>query len=231
MSRPLRQALLPSLFVDPPAVLLAALVFVLSLVGFGALGLPAAGTVAVAVSLGLVLWLRVRRAQPWSWLGLEAPASIPRLGLHSALALIVGWAAALAALVLARQVFGWAPMDTSRFADVQGNVVALAGMLAISWSTAAFGEEVLFRGFLQQRLREWFSALPACGLLAALLQALLFGLGHAYQGATGILVSASIGLAFGLLRLRLRSVWPLVIAHGLIDTVSMLALYAGAQTA
>lgn len=229
MSRPFRQAPLPSLLADPPAVLRVTLVFTLSLVGFGALGLPAAGTVAVAVSLGLLLWLRVRQAQPWSWLGLEAPSSIPRLALHSALALILGWVAALAALVLARQVFGWAPMDASRFADVQGNLVALAGMLAISWSTAAFGEEVLFRGFLQQRLREWFSALPAGGLLAVLAQALLFGLGHAYQGATGILVSASIGLAFGLLRLRLRSVWPLVIAHGLIDTVSMLALYLGAR--
>lgn len=206
------------LLVDPPAVQRVALLFTLSLVGLTALGLSAAGTVTVAVSLGLLLWLRVRQAQPWSW-----------LALHSALALIVGWVAALAALMLARQVLGWAPMDVSRFADVQGNLVALAGMLAISWSTAAFGEEVLFRGFLQQQLREWFSALPAGGLLAVLAQALLFGLGHAYQGATGILVSASIGLAFGLLRLRLRSVWPLVIAHGLIDTVSMLALYLGAR--
>ena len=66
-------------------------------------------------------------------------------------------------------------------------------------------------------------------VLAALAQAVLFGLGHAYQGATGILVSGAIGLAFGLLMLRFRTVWPLVIAHGLIDTVSMLALYAGAR--
>jgi len=32
---------------------------------------------------------------------------------------------------------------------------------------------------------------------------------------------------FGLLYLRLRALWPLVIAHGLVDTVGLIALYAG----
>jgi membrane protease YdiL (CAAX protease family) len=55
----------------------------------------------------------------------------------------------------------------------------------------------------------------------------VFGLAHAYQGATGILVTGVLGLVFGLLYLRSKSLWPLVIAHGLIDTLSLVALYAG----
>lgn len=101
-------------------------------------------------------------------------------------------------------------------------------MPAIRWTTAAFGQEVRFRGCLQRRLHAIFGAPWRAGLLAAVVQARLFGLGHADQGATGIHVTGRLGLAFGLCALRLRSIWPLVVAHGLIDTVSMTALYFGA---
>ncbi|WP_174754922.1 CPBP family glutamic-type intramembrane protease [Arenimonas daejeonensis] len=48
---------------------------------------------------------------------------------------------------------------------------------------------------------------------------------------TGIVVTGCIGLVFGLLYLRLRSLWPLVIAHGLVDTIGLVALYAGLMPA
>ncbi len=130
---------------------------------------------------------------------------------------------------IAIQGLGWAPLDASRFAGIEGNATALMGALALSWTTAAFGEEVLFRGFVQSRLQALMAGRRYAGPAAATVQALLFAFGHAYLGATGMLVSGAIGLAFGLLMLRFRNVWPLVIAHGLIDTVSMLALYGGAQ--
>ena len=74
-------------------------------------------------------------------------------------------------------------------------------------------------------LRTWFGGRRGAGLAAAFAQAVLFGLAHAYQGPTGILVTGSVGLAFGLLYLRLRTLWALVIAHGLIDTIGLVALY------
>ena len=57
-------------------------------------------------------------------------------------------------------------------------------MLAISWTTAAFGEEVLFRDFLQGHLRDWLCGAAGAGVLSAALQAVLFGLGHACQAAS-----------------------------------------------
>lgn len=140
---------------------------------------------------------------------------------------ILGYAAAAIGTLVAIRVFGWAPVQSGQVGAVAGNLPMLLGMLAIAWSTAAFGEEVLFRGFLLGRLRALLGGGLGVGVVAAFVQALLFGLAHAYQGPTGILVTGLIGLVFGLLYLRMRSLWPLVIAHGLIDTVGLLALYAG----
>lgn len=211
-------------------LLIVAFTFVATFLGLGAAGVAYAGTAAVATGLGAVFATRRWRALPWAAIGLGAPASVGRLALQAAIALLAGWSAALAAMLVAGHVFGWAPVDASRFADIEGNAGALVGALALSWTTAAFGEEVLFRGFVQSRLHALFGDHRGAGVAAAVVQAVLFSLGHAYQGATGVLVSAAIGLAFGLLMLRFRTVWPLVIAHGLIDSVSMLALYAGAST-
>lgn len=210
-------------------LLIVALTFLATFFGLGAVGIAYAGTAAVTTSLGAVLATRRWRALPWASIGLAAPAGPGRLGLQALAGLLAGWSAALVAMVVATQGLGWAPMDASRFAGIEGDLVGLLGALALSWTTAAFGEEVLFRGFVQSRLQALLGARRHAGVLAAVVQAVLFSLGHAYQGGTGMLVSGAIGLAFGLLMLRFRSVWPLVIAHGLIDTVSMLALYSGVR--
>ena len=85
----------------------------------------------------------------------------------------------------------------------------------------------LFRGFQQCHLRDSLCGAPGAAVLAASVQAVPFGMGHAYQGLTGIVITALLGFAFGLCRLRLRSLWPLIVAHGLIDTMSMLTPYRG----
>lgn len=209
-------------------LLIVASAFLATFLGLGAAGIAFAGTAAVGTGLAAVIATRRRLGPDWAAIGLGAPAGPGRFTLQVLAGLLAGWAAALAAMLLATRGFGWAGLDASRFAAVQGNAVALMGALALSWTTAALGEEILFRGFLQSRLQALLGARRHAGVLAVLAQALLFGLGHAYQGPTGILVSGAIGLVFGLLMLRFRTVWPLVVAHGLIDSVSMLALYAGA---
>ena len=210
-------------------LLIVASTFLAAFLGLGAVGIAYAGPFAVGAGLVAMVATQARRDLPWASIGLGAPDRPARFALQTLIALLAGWSAALAAMLLATRGLGWAPIDTARFAGLQGDQGRLLAMLAISWTTAALGEEVLFRGFLQSRLRSRFGERRHAAELAALARAVRFGLGHAYQGATGILVSGAIGLAFGLLMLRLRTVWPLVVAHGLIDTVSMLALYSGAR--
>jgi membrane protease YdiL (CAAX protease family) len=208
-------------------LLIVASTFLLTFLGLGAAGVAYAGTLSVVAGVLTLAWSQRRHAWSWSDLGLGRPPAPARFALVTVGALLAGWLAAAMATVLAVKVLGWAPMDPSRFAAIAGNTPMLLGMLAISWTTAAIGEEMLFRGFLQTRLQALFGTGRAAGLAAVLLQAVLFGLAHAYQGPTGILTTGAIGLAFGLVVLRTRSLWPVMVAHGLIDTVSMLALYAG----
>ncbi len=74
--------------------------------------------------------------------------------------------------------------------------------------------------------RNWSQATKngvALGLSSA-----LFGLGHLYQGATGVVGTGILGVALGAIMLRHKSVWPAIIAHGCFDAVSFAALAFGA---
>jgi uncharacterized protein len=51
---------------------------------------------------------------------------------------------------------------------------------------------------------------------------------HAYLGAKGVATATLVGLIYGAWYvMRGRNLWPLIIAHGLTDMVSLLAIYAG----
>lgn len=59
-------------------------------------------------------------------------------------------------------------------------------------------------------------------------QAAFFGLAYACQGIGGVFLTGSIGLIFGAFYLILkRNLWPFILAHGTIDTVSVIQLYPG----
>lgn len=206
-----------------PAAVLAATAF-----GLRALGVAFAGSIAVGVTLAVLLWQRGAGASTWAALGLRAPPhwwSVPVV----AVALVVG--ANLAVLVVARplwQLLHLTPPDYTTYGALRGNGARLALLLAIAWSSAAFGEELLFRGHFLPRLQAAFGdgALAAC--LAVALQAVFFGAMHAPQGAAGVVQTGVVGLVFGAgYMLGGRTIWPLVLAHGAIDTLSLVALYAG----
>lgn len=81
--------------------------------------------------------------------------------------------------------------------------------------TAGICEEVVYRGYLQRQLWCLTGILPS----ALVLQALVFGLGHIYQGWRPAIVTAIYGLVFGLLAAWRRSVVPGAIAHTAIDLI------------
>ena len=97
------------------------------------------------------------------------------------------------------------------------------------WGTAGFLEELLWRGYLMNRLVE----LPGrqtrlAWVIALIASAVIFGLGHAYQGLAGILKTGLIGLVFGISYLVAgRNLWPLILAHALIDTLDFVSCYFG----
>ena len=81
-------------------------------------------------------------------------------------------------------------------------------------------EELVYRGYLQRQLWSLTRSLPA----ALLLQAVVFGSGHIYQGWKPTLVTALYGLIFGLVAVWRRSIIPGAIAHAIVDILAGLKL-------
>jgi membrane protease YdiL (CAAX protease family) len=91
--------------------------------------------------------------------------------------------------------------------------IALWILLSMS---AGFGEELVFRGYLQERFR----VLTGSAWLAVLLQAALFGVSHGYQGVDPCLRITVYGLLFGVVAGWRRSLRPGIIAHAWTDIAS-----------
>lgn len=79
-----------------------------------------------------------------------------------------------------------------------------------------FAEEVVVVGFLITRLRQ----LGLSDSRAVSVSSALRGAYHLYQGVGAGVGNVIMGLLFGHLWCRTGRLWPLVIAHGIIDTVA-----------
>jgi membrane protease YdiL (CAAX protease family) len=87
--------------------------------------------------------------------------------------------------------------------------------------TAGICEEFLCRGVLLAVLASAFGTWPA-----VLVSSVIFGLGHAYQGATGIVKTGVIGLVMALLAVLSGSLWPAILFHATMDITSGRMLHA-----
>jgi membrane protease YdiL (CAAX protease family) len=90
---------------------------------------------------------------------------------------------------------------------------------------AGFYEEVVFRGFLLDRLRIVFGQSRRGLVLAVLVSSALFAAGHAYQGALGIIQTFAAGACFAALAAIRRSLWSSIVAHAVIDLFGLFALH------
>jgi uncharacterized protein len=115
--------------------------------------------------------------------------------------------------------------DLSDFKDLEGNVGMLLGLLLLSWTLAAVGEELAYRGYLQTRMRELFGSGRAGLVVAVILSSLLFGIAHSEQGLIGVVIITLDATAFSVMRYRYRTLWASVLAHGFNNTIGFLAFF------
>lgn len=80
-------------------------------------------------------------------------------------------------------------------------------------ASSGYCEEIAFRGYLQRQFTGWTGSVAA----GVVLQALLFGAGHAYLGAKQAVLIVLSGVLFGLLAERLRNLRPGMVAHAWAD--------------
>ncbi len=178
------------------------------------------------VVLTAIFWMRIKKI-PLSHVGL-GPFQPSRtlfmwvIGIMAVDSVAVG----IAAPVLS-SVFGEAP-SVARFADLPGNLPLLLTLLPVVWLIAAFGEEFFFRGFLVTAIAAVLGASRAAWISAVVVQAVAFGLIHAYQGPAQAISIGIGGAVYGAaFLLAKRNLWPLILAHGLNDTIGFILLYSG----
>ncbi|NWG08636.1 MAG: CPBP family intramembrane metalloprotease [Chloroflexi bacterium] len=201
--------------------------------------LPLGGGLVLAggplVNLGLVLtiaifWVVSRlRGSTWSDFGLARPKGWGRtilMGIGVTVGIIVSFPLLISLIQL---VFPVAQQDLSRFDFLRGNLPNLILNVVAAWFTAGFLEELLWRGYLMNRLVDLQGKNTKLAWVIALVgSAIIFGLGHTYQGLGGVIRIIVAGLLFGAAFLTIRrNLWPLIFAHAVLDTISFVQHYFG----
>ncbi|SDD06400.1 Membrane protease YdiL, CAAX protease family [Auraticoccus monumenti] len=170
-----------------------------------------AGSLFLVAPVALVLfllWLRPGRAGGWAAMGLDRrhPGRDVLAGLGLAAAIGVP---GLGFYLLARELGLNTSVAPANLTDVWWAVPVLV-LAAVANGVL---EEVVIVGYLFTRLRD----LGWSWLVVLLTSALVRGSYHLYQGFGGFAGNVLMGLLLGLVYLRWRRVWPLVVAHSLLD--------------
>ena len=112
--------------------------------------------------------------------------------------------------------------EVKRLANMLGpqSGASMAMFIAVS-CVAGLVEEILFRGYLQRQI----SALSGNVYVGLVASAILFGLGHGYEGARRMVLIAVLGLMFGVLALLRKSLRPGMMAHALFDSLQGVVLW------
>jgi len=107
------------------------------------------------------------------------------------------------------------PAHAPSFLTLHGSgEVALAVLLVV---IVALAEETIFRGYLLLR----FQAVKPGPWAAALLSAVIFSLGHGYEGSAGVVTVGAMGFVLALIYLWRGSLTGPIIIHFLQDFSSL----------
>jgi len=202
--------------------------------GFGPAGLAAFVVVLlgnglfVPLSALLVLaWARLS-STPLHELGLARPIEPWR---------ILGRGVAMG--VIAKLVFKsvlmpllGAPPVNAAYAYLTGNAAALPGMVLLVLVGAGFGEEVVFRGYLFERLRKLLGRWRRRDLLVVALSSLVFGAVHLpEQGLHGAEQAALLGMLLGGIYLREKTLWMPMVVHAAFDLTAVGLIFTASEQA
>ncbi|MDI9256754.1 CPBP family intramembrane glutamic endopeptidase [Flavobacterium sedimenticola] len=120
------------------------------------------------------------------------------------------------------------PPDYGGFEILKGNTQMYQKYLLYTWISAAFGEEILYRGFLFQQLAILLPQSKYTLPLTVLLSSVLFAVPHLYMGWSGVAFTFCFGVLIGLIYIRFHyNLWITILLHGLVDTLFITLAYTG----
>jgi len=183
----------------------------------GLLGVAA----GAAVSLGLAARSLKTTGPGWRALGLSRP---PRAGMTVLWCLATLVVVALIGGIL-HNVFLFLrvpPAPAGYPQGLNGNPVFLGLALILVWAVS-LGEELLFRGFIMDRILRRLPEGKEGVQAAVVVCAVLYGLAHLPRGGQAAIVSGAAGLGYGAMYFGSgRCLWVTVAAHGVLETLAVL---------
>jgi membrane protease YdiL (CAAX protease family) len=164
------------------------------------------GLNAVA-TLALLGWVIARSGWSWKVFGIRRFRALDLIG---GIVLFSLW------LVATRVWFADVDQVSTPFASASEgwHYLLLVGVQLLH----GMGEELLYRGYLVKRL----AYLLGRGWSAILVSASLFSTIHIYQGTTWAMFWLLVGAGFGVVFFVWKRLWPLAIAHALMNVYSYL---------
>lgn len=169
------------------------------------------------------MWLQRRRwpdfgfLRPKSWVRTIACGLVGTVFLH----ILISFILSPLVTTLTKK-----PVNASQFDLLRGNLSALLIGLVVVWTLAAFGEEMVFRGYIMHTLSRPFKHKSLGWVFAVFLTSILFGLGHSYQGITGVILTGVVGVLYAsAFFICSRNLWVPILIHGFYDTSAFLIIY------
>ena len=178
------------------------------------------------VGLGIKL-----RGQKWSDFGLTFGRIRLKEGfrifLRSLLVSMLGAAGYMLGTIAMASISGMPESaDMSVYEYLHNNIFMLILTLMGVYIVSSFGEEVVYRAFLINRISELGLNTKYGKMATVLISAVIFGLAHYTWGPTGMVSTGLMGLAMGICYLRFKKkLWILVLAHAYLDTFLLIQVY------
>jgi len=168
------------------------------------------------------------RGARWRDLGMRFPPTWRRL-------VLVGVAAGLAMELL--ELYATQPLlvaltgkypDLSNLRGLIGNVPMTLLAVGASWVLAAFGEELVWRGYVLNRAADLVGRTRLGWTISIIVVSVVFGASHSSQDSTGIVENSIDGALLALVYLACgRNLIAPIVAHGITDTVDVLIIFSG----
>ena len=167
------------------------------------------------------------RGQTWDHFGLSLRfkgwMALVRIILMS---IVVFVFSALAFMVVSVFIQTSSNADMSGYNHLKGNLPMFLLSLAGVYIGSSFGEEVVYRGFLINRIAEIGNRSKPMWFIAIIISSAIFGLSHFQWDIIGIFQTSLTGLALSTAYiLTKRNLLVLILAHVYLDTILLLPLY------
>ena len=139
----------------------------------------------------------------------------------------IGWIAFMRWIYLPVIKYLFIVPDYKEYNFIQNNISNLVITTIAAWIIGGFYEEIIFRGFIQKTIENWFNNKHSF-LIAGVLTSLIFGLYHWQQGYLGIISATLGGLFWTYLYKRFdRNLWYTIFSHAIFDTITLTLIYLG----